>query len=129
MRQRSIADILKALNHLFEDNTSLHSVSFQFEEIASMLKSQNLKIKTRECTSYYPDKKLNVIYSKIKVSRFEEAARQKEILDSKKNSKTLVIIEPQRFEFKDNCFTGYLVPSERGRLITLLIENYNLLHE
>lgn len=128
MQRRSIADILKSLNHLLDNNTSLHSVSFQFDEIASTLKSQDLKIKTKECTFYYPDKKLNAIYSKIKVSSIAEATRQKEILDSNKNNKTLVIIEPQRFEFKDNCFTAYLMYSERGRLITLLIENYNLLH-
>jgi hypothetical protein len=136
MDKPAIDQVLQFLNALLDPNLSLHSTSYVFDNIAEILRRENMTIKVLGSKQYYLDPELHFIFLKrkqaIEKPDLEEAAayrqREKELLAEKRgNEMTRLRTKPSFFEYDGNSIVGHLSKNKvNERLIINLIEAYNL---
>lgn len=132
MESSKIDTIIQQLNNLLSENHSLHSISYQFDKVAEIIRELDLKIIIIESRQYYLNAELDLLHQKQNnATDFGEALyyykKEKEILERKQRQEDAVLrSEPSFFVWRNNCLIGYLGSKKNERLIQLLIEGYNL---
>jgi len=134
MQSEKFQTILQFLNHLLDERLSLSTLSEEFEQIAGILKKENLFISIKEVKSFYQDEELNRIYeAKLKAKNFEEANSlnliEKQLLNEKRGDENAVLRKRDAFfKYNGSHFIAHLNKNNQNeRLIMKLVETYNLL--
>lgn len=125
----TISSIVTTLNSFLNDEVSPHTVSLKFDDLAPLLKANNIQIILRPTSRYSLNQELNKL---IRIGQSPETTiekqyelwlQEKEIIKQSKDE--LIRFDPQHFLYDKPFIIAYL-GGGNGSLLTDLIKSYKL---